>query len=219
MPVGHFKGCGGYWDCCCEEKRYWIVLWLIFVAFVVEIIGSWYSGSLALLGDTGHVFVDGLSVFVSIIVARRVKKIGQDLARSNKIRAIGGYTNAALLGLIAVLIFYESLERFFESKHVFTASMIVAAAIGLAINWYQHCIMEKAPEIGGHRHVTHISLDAHILGDLRNSVAVIIAGALIWLTGWLVWDPIASILIALWMVDQMFGLFRASHLQSRIHEV
>jgi len=217
LPSGHLNDCDGHLHCPCKAKTYRIVLGLIFVAFAIEFFGGWYSGSFALLSDSVHVFADSLSVFVAMLVDYCVKKFGQNLGRSSKINSIGGYINATLLGLIAIWILYESWGRISGPRHVFAASMIVAAAIGATINWYQHGLMEKVSEGDGHHDVLHASLDAHILGDMLNSIAVIVAAILIWLTGWLAWDLVASAFIALWMIVQMVKLFKASHLQAHNH--
>lgn len=218
MPSGHLNDCEDQLNCFCKIKTYWFVLGLILVASALEFFGGWYSGSFALLSDAAHVALDSLSVIVAIVAGYCVKIFGQNPARSNKINSIGGYINATLLGLIAIWILHESWERISSSNHVSAVSMIVAAAIGATINWYQHGLMEKVSEGDGHHDVLHASLDAHILGDMLNSIAVIVAAALIWLTGWMVCDLAASAFIALWMIVQMVKLFKASHLQAHTHE-
>ena len=73
--------------------------------------------------------------------------------------------------------------------------MTSIAVLGTIGNYTQHRILESVDE----EHVTHESMHFHILSDLLQSVGVVFGGILIWVTGWVLVDPIISIIIALLM--------------------
>ncbi|MBX4215904.1 hypothetical protein KW797_03070 [Candidatus Parcubacteria bacterium] len=172
---------------------------------------------------------------------------------AKRIRARGGYINAALLAVIALLIGWQAYERYHEPQEVISTAMTFAALVGGAMNLWQHQVLHghgkeitrygrvlkicvaiflmelgvgiwsgslslvsdswhvfidggaalvsirvaSLVEEGGDRdHVTHDSMNAHILGDLLQSVAVVIAGLWIYATGQYVVDTILSAVIA-----------------------
>lgn len=185
-----------------ETKRYWKVLGLSFLIFIVEIIGGLMSGSLALLSDAGHVFADKIAILISIYVAYLVI---QKRFPENQIRSWGAKINALLLGLIAFWIFWEAWQRILQPKEILTGIMFWVALIGAALNYIQHRILETAKQ--HEKHLTHKAIDIHILSDLGQSLAVIAASILIKLTGQTIFDPIFSMIVALTMTYWSVKLF------------
>ncbi|MBI5798859.1 MAG: cation transporter [Candidatus Yonathbacteria bacterium] len=191
MTNGHFKGCATPTDCWCEVKRYGILFGIAGMILIAEVVGGIVSQSLALLADAGHVLTDTGAILVAIIVSYRVKCGANEV----QARKLGGYINALLLGGVAVWVFVEAIERFQEPREVVSWVMISIAVVGTIGNYVQHRMMESANE----DHVTHESMHLHILSDLLQSIGVVLGGSLIWVTGWVLIDPIISIVIALLM--------------------
>jgi len=188
---GHFESCTTPQSCWCEIKRYGIIFGIAAMILIAEVVGGIISHSLALLADAGHVFTDTGATFVAIIVAYRVKR-GDNEAQTRK---VGGYINALLLGVVAVWVGLEAIERFQSPREVVSWVMISIAVLGTIGNYVQHRIMESADE----EHVTHESMRLHILSDLLQSVGVVLGGILIWMTGWVLIDPAISMIIAFMM--------------------
>lgn len=187
-----------------EAKRYWKILGLSFLIFIIEIFGGIFSGSLALLSDAGHVFTDKVAILISIAVAYLViRKKSQE----NQIRGWGAKINALLLGLVALWIFWEAWQRILQPKEILTGIMFWVALIGAAFNYIQHRILETAGQ--REKHLTHKAMDVHILSDLGQSLAIVIASILIKFTGWLIVDPVLSIIVALIMIYWSIKLFRS----------
>lgn len=201
----HFSGCDP--DACrCESRRYWIILWIGLGIFVAEIIGGILSGSLALLSDAFHVLVDSAANIVSIIVAYAVVKRGQN---DQKLRAFGGYVNAALLFGIACWILWEAIGRILHPRNILSGIMIAVAIFGAIGNFLQNYVLGHATD-EEEAHVTHHAMHLHVLSDLWQSIVVIAAGIIIAITGWRLADPILSIVISLLMMYWAFRLFRQS---------
>jgi len=207
----HFGYCRGDPGCSCEAKRYWIVFGLAVVIFFAELLGGFYSGSLALISDAFHVFTDGLAMLVSIMVATLVRRRGSETDQ-RKIRIWGGYFNAVALGVVSVEIFREAFFRIIAPREVLTSTMIVVAIAGMVGNLMQHNVLMLGSV--EHNHITHKSLSIHILSDLCQSAAVITAGILIWITGYTIIDPLLSIVVAGWMMVQTKKLLVASYKES-----
>ena len=200
MSNGHFKGCATPTDCWCEMKRYWLIFGLAAMIFIAEVVGGIISQSLALLADAGHVLTDTGAILVAIIVSYRVK-CGANETRTRK---VGGYINALLLGGVAIWVAVEAWERLQHPREVVSWVMISIAVLGTIGNYVQHRIMESADE----DHVTHESMRLHILSDLIQSFGVVFGGILIWMTDWVLVDPIISVLIALMMMRWTWKLLR-----------
>lgn len=200
MAKSHFKSCITPTNCWCEVKRYGILFGIAVMILIAEVVGGIVSQSLALLADAGHVFTDTGAILVAIVVGYRVK-CGANEAQTRK---VGGYINALLLGGVAVWVLIEAIERFQEPREVVSWVMISIAVVGAIGNYVQHRIMESADE----NHVTHESMSLHIRSDLIQSIGVVFGGALIWMTGWVLIDPIISIVIALLMMRWTWELLR-----------
>lgn len=187
-----------------EIRRYWQVLALSVFIFILEIIGGWFSGSLALLSDAVHVFSDTIAIIISIIVAYAVKSKQRS---ENKIRQSGARWNGILLLLLSVWIFWEALRRIWNPQEIQFGIMFWVATLGAILNYCQHKILDQATH--EEQHLTHRALDWHILSDLMQSLAVILASILIYLTGKTVIDPVLSMAVALIMFRWSVKLLRS----------
>ena len=200
MNSGHFKGCTTPTDCWCEVRRYGVLFSIAGVILIAEVVGGIISQSLALLADAGHVFTDIIAILVALVVSYRVK-FGANEVRTRK---VGGYINLLLLGGVAVWVLAEAIERFQEPREVVGWVMFFIAVAGTIGNWAMHKMMKDADE----DHATHESLHAHILSDLWQSFGVVLGAILIWMTDWILVDPIISMAIALMMMRLTWKLLR-----------
>ena len=200
MKRGHFNGCDIPTDCWCEVKRYGILFGIAGMILIAEVVGGIVSQSLALLADAGHVFTDTGALLVSIVVGYNVK-CGANETRTRK---IGGYINALLLGGVAVWVLVEAVERFQEPREIVNWVMVSIAMFGTIGNYAQHRMMDSVDQ----EHVTHESMRLHILSDLMQSIGVVVGGILIWVTSWVLIDPIISIAIAFMMMRWTWKLLR-----------
>jgi len=178
-------------DLSLKLKRAFLISALIFIG---EFLGGIISNSLALLSDAGHVLTDTFALGLSLIAAEIAK-------RPSDFRATYGYHRfglmAALLnGLslvgISIYIFYESYRRLLRPVDIDLSVMLPIAFIGLSGNLIMTLMLSK-----GHEDLNLRSAWLHVLGDTLSSIAVIISGGVIYLTGWKTVDPLTGILIGL----------------------
>jgi cobalt-zinc-cadmium efflux system protein len=169
-----------------------IALVIVGVLTAVEVIGGILSNSLALLGDAGHMLVDGLALGLSLFamaLARRPATASKTYGY-HRAEIMAALTNGTVLVLVSLFIFYEAYQRFFNPPQVRTPLMIAVAAIGLAGNLAGVLLLRR-----GHRSLNIRAAFWHIVGDTISSVGVIIGGVIILFTGWYIADPIIAVLI------------------------
>jgi len=162
---------------------------------VVEAVGGWLSGSLALLSDAGHMLTDvaalGLALLAMIFAARPA-----DLKRTfgfRRLEVLAAQINVATLVGLTGWIAYEALDRLHHPPaHIGLGGMAAVAAIGVVGNsfilyWLRHDHGLNAR-----------SAFLHVLGDAVASVGVLGGALVMWLMPGTTWiDPVLSLGIAL----------------------
>ena len=174
------------------EKRLTLTLLVTVLIMAGEIVGGFLSNSLALLSDAGHMVTDALAIALGL-VATRISKRPPDRKATfgyQRVGLVAALINGLSLLVIAVLIFYESYERFLSPPTVDIPVMLAIAVLGLAGNLAMAFILGH-----GHKDLTLKSVWLHVLGDTLSSAGVIVSGVVIYLTGWIYADPVASLLI------------------------
>ncbi len=172
---------------------------------LVELAGGLWSGSLALSSDAGHMFSDALSLGLAAgaaWVARRPPglKHSYGLARAE---VLGATLNGLImLGIIVVLV-VEAVQRLLAPHAVHAGPVMAIAAIGLVVNAGVAFVLSR-----GHHDLNVRGALIHVMGDLVSSIAALIAGAVIYATGWLLIDPILSIVIAALILVTTLRLLR-----------
>jgi cobalt-zinc-cadmium efflux system protein len=174
---------------------------------LVEAAGGWWSGSLALLSDAGHMLTDaaalGLALFANRIAARPpTRRASYGYARAEVIAA---FVNALLLLGLVVFIVVEAVRRLLVPEPVAGGVVLVIALGGLAVNLVTAWILSRATRTMN----THGAL-LHVLSDLLGSAAAIVAGAVIVATAWTPIDPILSIVVSLLILRSTWRLMAQS---------
>lgn len=178
---------------------------ITFAYAFVELIGGLWSGSLALASDAGHMFSDSLALALAAgaaWLARRPPglKHSYGLARAE---VLGAALNGLLMLGIIVFLVVEAVQRLLEPRPVMAGAVMVIAGIGLAVNAAVAYVLSR-----GHHDLNSRAALIHVLGDLVSSLAAVIAGAVVYVTGWVLIDPILSLVIAGLILITTLGLLR-----------
>ncbi|MEO8433766.1 MAG: cation diffusion facilitator family transporter [Pyrinomonadaceae bacterium] len=191
-----------------SRRRLSIVLLLTSLYMVAETIGGWWTGSLALLADAGHMFADAAALTLALMAVW----FGARPATPNKtfgyyrLEILAALINGVALILVSLLILYEAYQRWANPPLVRSTAMMVVAAGGLMINvicaWLLHRDHDEDLNVRG--------AWLHVIGDALGSVGAIIAGALMSIFGWYAADPLFSGVIALLIVWSSWHLVRES---------
>ena len=176
------------------EKRLLLSFTLTLLILFAEIMGGIVSKSLALLSDAGHMLTDVFALGLSMIAMRIGRRPSDRRATFGyqRIGLLAAVFNAVSLIVIALFIFYESYHRFLSPAQIHTTTMLIIAGVGLIGNILIALILGHS-----HKDLNIKSAWLHVLGDTLSSVGVIISGIIIYYTGWLYADPVASILIGI----------------------
>jgi cobalt-zinc-cadmium efflux system protein len=176
---------------------------------VIEAAGGWWSGSLALLSDAGHMVTDSFSLALAAFAAWIAKRPPSARHSYGLVRAeiIAALLNGLLMLGVVLFIVIEAIERLRNPQPVAGGWVMLIAALGFGVN----AIVAWVLSHGGPGLNTRAAL-LHVLGDLLGSVAALLAGAIIYFTGWTAADPILSLLVvALILVSTVRLLKEALH--------
>ena len=191
-----------------NSTRLVIALAITASVLVVEVIGAAISGSLALLADAGHMGSDVLALIIALLASTVAARPATDRQTFGFQRAevLGALANGLLLTGVAIFIGIEGVRRLIEPGRADVAAlpMLVVAAIGLIANVAALVVLRGGAS-------TSINLRAaylEVLGDALGSVAAIVAGAVMLLTGFVQADAIASLVIAALIVPRAVSLLR-----------
>jgi cation diffusion facilitator family transporter len=155
--------------------------------------------------------------------ARRFARDSRFAFGTGKLGELAGYSSALILGVIALMIAYESVTRLLNPIAIHFDQAIVIACIGLAVNlvsaWLLHDDHDHHDEhdhhddhAHGHHHHDHNLRAAylHVLADALTSVLAIVALLAGRFYGWVWMDPIMGVVGALVIAHWSFRLLRAS---------
>ncbi len=177
------------------SRGFVLAIALTAVTLVAEVVGGFWTNSLALLSDAAHVFMDLFALVLSLLAIRLAGRPATDRRTYGWHRAeiFASLINGATLVFIAVGILHESWARFLSPEAVKSKEMFVIATVGLVMN------LLAASRLHGHAHddLNVRSAFLHVVGDAIASVGVIAGGLVMLFTGWYVVDALISAAIAL----------------------
>jgi len=191
-----------------NRRRLGFALAIVVVVLLIELLGAWLSGSLALLADAGHMTSDAVGLVVALVASTIAARPATDRHTFGfrRVEVLGALVNGALLTVVAVTVAIEAIRRLLapETDHVQGLPLLVVAAIGLIANLVAFAILR-----GGDRDSLNLrGAYLEVLGDLLGSIAALVAGVVILTTGFAPADAIASLLIAVLIVPRAASLLR-----------
>lgn len=186
--------------------RLWWALVINLIFLVVEVIGGILTNSLALLADAGHMLTDVGALALAIFVAHLARKPATPGRTYGLLRAevLGAFVNGATLVIIVGFILWEAWERLGSRQTVDGPVMILIAVLGLLANVVSAFILAKGRE----ENVNLKGAFLHMIADALGSVGAIIAGLVIWTTGWIPIDTIASVVIGILILWSSWGFLK-----------
>ena len=173
---------------------------------VAELVAGFLANSLALLSDAAHVFTDVVALSLSWFGIRQASRAANSRMTFgyHRIGILVAMFNAGLIALIAVVILYESYQRFRDPQDVDAVLMFSIASVGLLANLIVVFWLRRQA-----RHSLNIrSAFVHAGGDALASVGVIAGGLIIHFTGALWFDPLVSVVIALIILVAAYAIAR-----------
>jgi len=185
-----------------------IALGLTAALLVVEVIGGFLSNSIALLADAGHMLTDVAALALALFVAWFSRQPSSPQKTFGYLRweILAAFVNGAALLLISAWIAFEAVMRLRTPEPVAGGLMLVIAVSGLVVNIIAARILVRSSTHNLNARGAYL----HVLGDLLASVGTVAAAIAIHYTGWLVADPIASVLTTVVIMRGAWQLVRES---------
>jgi cobalt-zinc-cadmium efflux system protein len=191
-----------------DRRRLTVVLALTASVLVVEVVGALVSGSLALLADAAHAFVDSAGLVIALVAATLALRPATARRTWGYRRAevLGATLQAAVLLAVGVYILIEAVQRLFAPPEVAAGPVLVFGVVGLVANTVGILVLTRG---GGHdRNVNMRAALLEVVNDTLGSLAVLISAVIIALTGWQRADAVASLVIAALIVPRTLTLMR-----------
>lgn len=178
-----------------SKKTLWTTLMLTLFFTFVEIVGGILANSLALLSDSAHMMSDVLALGLSITAIYLATRNSNKKFTFGFLRfeILASFINGLALAIIAIGIFVEGIQRIIDPKEVDLQLMLVVASIGLLVNIVLTIVLIRSTRVENNLNIK--SALWHFIGDLLNSVGVIISAILIYFTELTIFDPLISIVI------------------------
>lgn len=192
-----------------KHNHYLIPFLLILIFSIIEALGGWWTGSLALFSDAGHMFSDVAALGLAWLAGTLAKKpnAAKHASGVSYAELTVSIINAIIMLGISIYVVIEAIVRFKQQQPVQGLGVILLASIGFVVN----LIVAKQLHNHSHHHGNDLNSRAaflHVLGDLAGSATAIIAGVVIYFTNWTPIDPILSILISLLILVPTIKLAR-----------
>jgi cation diffusion facilitator family transporter len=200
-----------------------LVVGLTFSMMVAEILGGNWFGSLALVADGWHMSTHAAALTISAVAyqyARRHAANPRFAFGTGKLGDLAGYTSAVVLGMIALLIGYQSIERLLHPVTIAYGEAIAIAVLGLAVNLTSAWLLrgEHHHHHGDDDHHHHAQSEdlnlrsayIHVLADAATSVLAITGLSLAWAFGWRFIDPLVGLAGTAVIGSWAWGLLRAA---------
>ncbi|MFN3473813.1 MAG: CDF family Co(II)/Ni(II) efflux transporter DmeF [Blastomonas sp.] len=211
-----------------ERRTLWVVA-LTALTMVAEIVGGLWTGSMALLADGWHMGSHVAAMGLAAFAYRFARTHAHDRRFSlgtGKVGSLTGFSSALLLGVIALLMIWESSQRLTDPVAIDYSTAIMVTVIGLAVNIASAFMLSghghEHDHGHGHDHHGHDHDDdhhhhhdhnlraayVHVLTDALTSVLALVAlvGGLMLGLDWL--DPLMGIVGAAVILWWARGLLR-----------
>jgi cobalt-zinc-cadmium efflux system protein len=187
--------------------RLWWSFGLVIAFFVVQVVVGVAANSLALLSDAGHMATDALGLgmaLAAIAAANRATRHRHRTFGLYRLEILAALANAVLLFGVAAYVLVEAARRIGDPPDVASAPVLVVGALGLAVNVIAFLLLRQ----GADESLNVRGAYVEVLSDLLGSIGVIVAAAIMQLTGWGWVDPAIGAGIGLFILPRAWRLGR-----------
>jgi cation diffusion facilitator family transporter len=205
-----------------NERKTWGVIAICAAMMAAEIVGGFWFGSVALIADGLHMSTHAGALLIAALAytySRRYANDGRFAFGTGKLGDLAAFTSAIALAMIAMLIGYESVDRFFNPVSIAFNQAIPIAAVGLGVNLLSAFLLRddnEHPHAHAHEH-SHVHRDhnlraafVHVMADAAVSVLVIIGLIAARQFGWVWMDPLMGLIATIVILSWSWTLIRSA---------
>lgn len=187
-----------------NRRPLWLTFALTSAYLLVEVVAGVLTGSLALLADAGHMLTDvgglGLALFATWISQKPATP--EKTYGYYRVEILAALANAVALLGISAYILYEAYRRFQDPPEVASGPMMAVALVGLAVNVVGLRLLRR----GAKQSLNLQGAFLEVVSDALSSIGVLVAGAVMWITGWAYADPLVSAFIGVFILPRTWHL-------------
>jgi cobalt-zinc-cadmium efflux system protein len=189
-----------------ETRRLKIALLISLSYFFAEAIAGFLTNSLALLSDAGHMMSDIGAMILSLLAFRMAQRPAtvESTYGFHRVEILVALFNGLGLWLIVGVIFTAAYNRLLNPPEVQSQGMIIVAFVGLLVNIAAGMILHGSH----HENLNLRGAYLHVVSDAIGSVGAIVAGLIMFTTGWYLADPLISIFIGLLILHSSWSLIK-----------
>ena len=191
-----------------KGKRLFLTIALNLSITIAELIGGIISGSISLISDAIHNFSDVISLVISYIANRLIKKSPTQSKTFGFKRSeiLAAFINSATLIILAIIIFYNAIMRLLNPIEIAPNLVIYMAIASIAVNGLSVLFISKDSK----NNMNIRSAYLHLFSDMLTSVAVLIGGLLMkyFQIYWI--DSVLSLIIAVYLLYMSWNIFKSS---------
>ena len=188
-----------------HKGRLLAALAVLATVMVVEAAAAFYTHSLALLSDAGHMLTDVAGLAMALAAIHVADRAGSDGPRTfglYRLEILAALANAVLLFAVAVYVVVEGVRRWGDPPDVLVAPMLAVAVVGLVANVVAFALLR-----GGSRESLNVEgAYLEVLSDILGSVGVIAAAVVIAVTDWAWVDPAVGVAIGAFILPRTLRL-------------
>ncbi|KAI5753804.1 hypothetical protein M8J77_003480 [Diaphorina citri] len=198
------------------RRKLWFASILCLVFMICEIVGGYFSGSLAIATDAAHLLTDFASFMISLIALWVASRPATKQMPFGWYRAevLGALTSVLLIWVVTGILLYIAIERVITKNFdIEPTIMLYTSVFGLIVNVLMGCTLHQhSHSHGGVREDVNVNVRAafiHVLGDFLQSFGVFVAAVVIYFKPeWVLVDPICTFLFALLVLATTFTILR-----------
>ncbi|WP_119066989.1 cation diffusion facilitator family transporter [Aggregatilinea lenta] len=187
-----------------HRRALWIVLSLTGVFLAVEFVTGLLTNSLALVADAAHMLTDvgglALALFAAWISTK--PRTAEKTYGYYRVEIMAALLNAVVLFGTGLYILYEAYQRFRDPPEVVSVPMLIVAVIGLVVNLIGIRVLHGASQESLNLQGAFLE----VVSDTLGSLGVIIAAAVMWAFGWMLADPVISVVISVFIFPRAWKL-------------
>ena len=180
-----------------------VSLGLTFAYMLAEAVGGWWTNSLALVADAGHMLTDVAAMSLTLFSFWFASRPATAKKTFGFYRAeiLAAFINGVALVLLSLFVIWEALLRWNAHPEINGVGLTAVAFGGLIVNLIVLKLLHA-----GHAHDLNLhGAWLHVMGDLLGSAAALVSGVLILTLGWMWADAVSSVLISAIII---FGAWR-----------
>ena len=189
-----------------KTERNILVAFLLNMSFsIFELIGGFFTNSVAIISDAMHDFGDSISIGISYFLEKKSKKKPDNTYTFGYARysILGAFITNTVLTIGSVLVIINAIKRIINPIDLNYNGMIIFAIFGVIINFLAAYFTKEGDSLN------QKAVNLHMLEDVLGWLIVLVGSILIKFTKINVIDSIMSIGVAIFILVHAIKSFKS----------